>query len=369
MKLYILAGEDSGDLHAGNLMAALRAQQPELEFRGIGGDSMIAQGLEPVAHIKDVNFMGFFEVVQHLGTIRRLFRTVKADLLAWKPDAVLLVDYPGFNLRMATFIKEKLGIPIVYYISPQLWAWKKGRVKKIRRYVDKMMVILPFEEEFYAKENVGADFVGHPLLDVIPPLKERKPEPGLIALLPGSRKQEIKRMLPVMLEMPARFPELNFVVAGAPSQTEEFYKAIIGDKRATLVQNQTYDLLTRAETAIVTSGTATLETGLFGVPEVVVYKAHPISYAIGKRLMQVEHMSLVNLILDRRAVPELLQGLFNPDVLEKTVRDLRSDTTKAQLDKDFVELRETLGDAGAAERAAAIVLEVFKGPQAASVRL
>ncbi|MFK7969523.1 MAG: lipid-A-disaccharide synthase [Bacteroidia bacterium] len=355
MKLYILAGEDSGDLHASKLMEALRGLDKSWEFRGIGGDKMITQGLDHIAHIKDVNFMGFFEVVQHLGTIRRMFRKVKEDLLQWKPDAILLVDYPGFNLRMAPFIKEELGIPIIYYISPQLWAWKKGRVKTIRKYVDKMMVILPFEKDFYAEEHVEADFVGHPLLDVIPPLGERNPEPGLVALLPGSRKQEIQRMLPVMLSLPARFPDLNFIVAGAPSQSPEFYHSIIGDARVSLVQNDTYELLKRAETAVVTSGTATLEAGLFGVPEVVVYKAHPISYLIGKRLMQVAHMSLVNLILDRRAVPELLQSQFNPDTLAETLEDLRTAATQKKLGKDFVLLRKKLGDAGAAERAAHIV--------------
>jgi lipid-A-disaccharide synthase len=354
-KLYILAGEDSGDLHASKLMAALGAGW---EFRGVGGDKMIAEGLAPLAHIKDVNFMGFFEVIKHLGTIRKLFRDVKADMLKWQPDAILLVDYPGFNLRMAPFIKEKLDIPIIYYISPQLWAWKKGRVKTIRQYMDRMMVILPFEEEFYANEGVKADFVGHPLLDVIPPPSERKPEPGTIALLPGSRKQEIQRMLPVMLEMPKRFPDYNFVVAGAPSQTTDFYQKIIGGKKVELVQNQTYELLQRAEAAIVSSGTASLETGLFAVPEVVVYKVHPLSYLIGKRMMKVDHMSLVNLILDRRAVPELLQQEFSAERLEATLRDLLSAETQARLQSDYEELRQKLGDAGAAERAAAIVREV-----------
>ena len=355
-KLYILAGEDSGDLHASKLMAALGAGW---EFRGVGGDKMIAEGLEPLAHIKDVNFMGFFEVIKHLGTIRKLFRDVKSDLLSWKPDAVLLVDYPGFNLRMAPFIKEKLGIPIIYYISPQLWAWKKGRVKTIRQYVDRMMVILPFEEEFYANEDVKADFVGHPLLDVIPPPSERNIEKGTIALLPGSRKQEIQRMLPTMLEMPKRFQDYNFVVAGAPSQTPDFYQKIIGNARVELVQNKTYELLQRAEAAIVSSGTASLETGLFAVPEVVVYKVHPLSYLIGKRMMKVDHMSLVNLILDRRAVPELLQQEYSADRLGAELRKLLQPETQARLQSDYEELRQKLGDAGAAQRAAAVVKEVI----------
>lgn len=355
-KLYVLVGEDSGDLHASKVLAALE-KQGGWDCRGMGGDKMIAQGFRAIAHVRDINFMGFFEVVQNLGTIRELFKIVKKDMSDWKPDAVLLVDYPGFNLRMAKYIKETLGIPVLYYISPQLWAWKKGRIKSIRAYVDRMMVILPFEVPFYKGEDVEADFVGHPLLDVIDTQKSREPVSGRVALLPGSRKQEITRMLPVMLEAAKQFPEKEFVVAGAPSQTPSFYEKLMAGSEATLWENQTYELLDTAEIAVVTSGTATLETALHGVPEVVVYKAHPISYIIGKRLMQVDHMSLVNLVLDRRAVPELLQGIFTADDVANALRDLDKAETRQVMSADYEELYRALGDAGAAERVAKIISE------------
>ena len=360
MKFYFIAGEDSGDLHTANLIKALKDLTPEVQARGVGGDHMVSEGLELVAHIRDINFMGFWEVITHLGIIRQLFKTVKADLQNWKPDAVVLVDYPGFNLRLLPFIKE-LGIPVFYYISPQLWAWKKGRVKKIKKWVDRMFVILPFEQEFYAKEGLSVDFVGHPLMDAVGigegrSMKELPQENLTIALLPGSRKQEIRTMLPVMLQMIKRFPA-HYVIAGAPSQTEAFYHEIIGDSSVELVMNQTYEVLKKADAALVTSGTATLETALFGVPEVVCYKGSWLSYQIGKRLVNVKFISLVNLILDRPAVVELIQDDFHPDRLASELKQLLEVEKRKALSADYADLRERLGGAGASRRVAEGIID------------
>lgn len=365
MKIYIIAGEDSGDLHSSNLIKAMQAQQPELQFRGVGGDMMKSQGMELVAHIEDINFMGFMEVIKNLKTIRRLFKTVEADITAWKPDAVILVDYPGFNLRLAPFIKG-LNLPLFYYISPQVWAWKKGRVKKIKALVDRMMVILPFEKDFYAKEGLEVDFVGHPLLDVVKRGERREArqetreirnsKPEMIALLPGSRKQEIKRMLPVMMEAAKAFPEKRFIIGGAPSRKQRFYDDILGDSGIELWMNRTYELLEEADYAWVTSGTATLETALFRVPEVVCYKGNWLSFQIGKRLVNVEFISLVNLILEREAVTELLQTAFSPKKLIAEQRDLMQPGRQAALLVDYEELYERLGESGASKRAAGLVL-------------
>ena len=357
MKIYVIAGEDSGDLHTGNLIREMKKRNSQLEFRGVGGGKMEATGTHLVAHIRDINFMGFWEVIKNLGTIRKLFKTVKTDIQQWQPDAVILVDYPGFNLRMARFIHE-LGIRVFYYISPQVWAWKKGRVKKINAYVDRMFVILPFEKDFYAKEGIKVDFVGHPLLDVIASPQEKPTvQRPLIALLPGSRKQEIQRMLPVMLEMVPRFPDYEFVVAGAPSQDASFYHPMLKDLPVRLEMNQTYPILQQAQYALVTSGTATLETALFQVPEVVCYKGGALSYQIGKRLVRVDFISLVNLILGREVVKELIQHEFTPQQLEAALRHLMQPTTQKILKQDYQELHEKLGSTGASKRTARLILE------------
>lgn len=356
MKLYVIAGEDSGDLHASNLIAALRQHRPELMTRGVGGQKMADQATELVAHVKDINFMGFVEVVQNLGTIRRLFRTVKEDLQQWQPDAVVLVDYPGFNLRMAKFI-HGLGIPVYYYISPQVWAWKKGRVKKIRAFVDRMLVILPFEQAFYEAEGVEVSFVGHPLLDVIGEQAFSQTETPTIALLPGSRKQEISRLLPLMLEVVDQFPDFRFVIAGAPSQEVAFYQQFIDQHPVTLRMNETYQVLTEADYAIVASGTATLETALFRVPEVVVYRGSRLSYAIGKRLVQVDYISLVNLIMGKAVVKELLQDEATPENIANALREMMEPTKQVQLQADYQALRHKLGEVGASERAAQEILQ------------
>lgn len=357
MTLYLICGEDSGDLHGANLVRALRRERPDLRVRGVGGDRLIAEGMETVAHVRDINFMGFAEVVQHLGTIRALFRTVKADIKAAQPDLVLLIDYPGFNLRLAPFIKA-LGLPLVYYISPQVWAWKKNRVKKIRRYVDQMLVILPFEADFYAQEGVEATFVGHPLLDAIGEVQREKPGRPTIALLPGSRKQEIQRLLPIMAQLPALLPDFHFVLAGAPSQTEAFYRNILPpDSPIELHLHRTYDLLRSADYAVVASGTATLETALFQVPEVVVYRGATLSYWLARRLIEVPFISLVNLIMRRKLVPELIQHQCTPEQIAAELRQMMQPTQRQAMLAGYLELRQKLGEAGASKAAARAIAE------------
>lgn len=355
MNLYLITGEDSGDLHGANLVAALRRAVPHLRVRGVGGDRLVAQGMETVAHVRDINFMGFWEVVSHLGTIRQLFRTVRADLQAWQPDAVVLIDYPGFNLRLAPFVKQ-LGLPLYYYISPQIWAWKKGRIKTIRRYVDRMLVILPFERDFYRAEGVDVSFVGHPLLDAIAETGHDAAAPPTIALLPGSRKQEISRLLPTMLALEPHFPDHRFVVAGAPSQSADFYQRFMRQSRAELVMNQTYRVLREADYAVVASGTATLETALHAVPEIVVYRGTWLSFQIARRLIKVPYISLVNLILHKPAVPELIQDEFTPARTVQVLRDLMRPERHAAMQADYAALQAMLGEHGASQRAAEVIL-------------
>ncbi|MCB9235240.1 MAG: lipid-A-disaccharide synthase [Bacteroidia bacterium] len=366
MKLYFIAGEASGDLHGKNLLRALKNQAKSLETRGVGGDGMQAEGMSLIRHIRETNFMGWISVLQNLGKIRRLFRDVKADILAFKPDAVVLIDYPGFNLRMAEFLKKN-GIKVIYYISPQVWAWKKGRVKKIKAFVDRMLVILPFEKEFYAREGVEVDFVGHPLLDEIAQrefddVQFRRElsldERPVVALLPGSREMEIKLKLPVMVEAAKAFPNLNFVVGAAPTVSGEFYGEILGNSPLKMVRNRTYDLLHLADFAFVTSGTATLETALFGVPEVVCYAGNWLSVQLARRLIQVRFISLVNLIMDRLVVKELIQKDLTPQNLIAELTSMQEDADYlAKMKTDFSELRHKLGESGASKRAAEKILE------------
>ena len=326
MKYYIIAGEASGDLHASNLMKSLKKEETHTDFRFWGGDLMEKVGGTLVKHYRELAFMGFAEVFMNLRTILKNIKFCKQDILQFAPDAVILVDYPGFNLRIAEFAK-KHHITVHYYISPQIWAWKENRIKKIKRDIDHMYVILPFEKDFYEnKHNFPVHFVGHPLLDAIADRKPLDPvkfakenklsDKPIIALLPGSRKQEISKMLSVMLKMVPKFPDHQFVIAGAPSQELSFYENIIADEDVAIVENKTYDLLSVSNAALVTSGTATLETALLKIPEVVCYKGNKISYQIGKRLVNVKFISLVNLILDKEVVTELIQDEFNKKNLE-----------------------------------------------------
>lgn len=367
VKIFLIAGEPSGDLHGKNLVRALRQAHPgDIDLRGVGGDGLEAEGMHLVRHIRETNFMGFVQVLQNLGKIRQLFRDVKADVLAFQPDVVILIDYPGFNLRLAKFL-HRHGIKVFYYISPQVWAWKRSRVRKVKQFVDRMYVILPFEKPFYAEDGLEVDFVGHPLLDEIKPdayrgaeLRDRLLGEGqqLVALLPGSRKQEISRMLPAMLEVLPQFPQCRFVVGGAPTQDLAFYRRIIGDREVPVVIGQTYDLLDAADAALVTSGTATLETALFRVPEAVCYAGGALSVFLARRLIKVKYIALVNLVLDRLAVREFIQKDLNPDLLGAELRRLLEDPERrATLARDYAELRQRLGDEGASKRAADLMLK------------
>jgi lipid-A-disaccharide synthase len=364
MKYYLIAGEASGDLHGSNLMKAIKQKDKNSEFRFWGGDLMSkTAGKNPVKHYKDLAFMGFWEVVKNLKTILGNIKFCKNDIQNFKPDILILIDYPGFNLRMAKFAKN-LGIKVIYYISPQLWAWKESRVEIIKKQVDEMLVILPFEEDFYKKHQVKAHFVGHPLLDAISDLKtidiqEFKTENHLnekeiIALLPGSRKQEIEKMLEIMLSLIPFFTDYQFVIAGAPSLPKTFYEKYVNEN-VHFVSNKTYDLLRCSKAALVASGTATLETALLNIPEVVCYKGSRISYEIGKRLIKnIKYISLVNLIMDQEVVKELIQNELTTENLTTQLKLILNEN-RPKILQDYENLRQKLGEKGASEKAAEII--------------
>lgn len=366
MKYYIIAGEASGDLHGSNLMKEIKKKDPNAAFRFWGGDLMKEQGGTLVKHYRDLSFMGFLEVILNLRTILGNIQFCKKDIAAYKPDAVILIDYPGFNLRIAEFVKS-MGIKVYYYISPQIWAWKTGRVHSIKKFVDRMFVILPFEKEFYSKYEYEVDFVGHPLLDALKDLpelnleefksKNQLDERKIIALLPGSRKQEIAVKLPLMLSVANDFPDYQFVIAAAPSQEEEFYKKIAGDD-LNILYGQTYDLIRSAEAALVTSGTATLETAFLNTPEVVCYKGSRISYEIGKRVVKnIEYISLVNLIMNREVVKELIQNELNSKNIKEELTKILSGPKRSKILDDYKELRQKLGGTGASVRTADLIVK------------
>lgn len=364
MKLYLIAGEASGDLHGSNLMRELRNLNPDIDFRCWGGDLMKQQGGVLVKHINQLAFMGFVEVVMNLRTVLKNLALCKRDILSYKPDAVILIDYPGFNLKIARFLHNQ-KIPVIYYISPQIWAWKQSRVKIIRKVVDKMMVILPFEKDFYEKHGVEVEFHGHPLLDALnqsnfnPVISDG--EKPVVALLPGSRRQEILQVLPRMMSVVPRFPDIRFVIAGVDSHGAEFYNGITGNPDIPVVMGRTYDLLKQAKAALVTSGTATLETALIGTPEVVCYRGGYISYQIALRLIKVKYISLVNLIMDRPVVKELIQNELNVESLSRELSLLLNDTPeRKRLLSDYNELRLKLGGDGASRRAAKSVIDFVK---------
>lgn len=366
MKYYIIAGEASGDLHASNLIKALRRKDPQAEIRAWGGDLMQEAGAEIIKHYRDLAFMGFAEVLMNLPVILQNIRFCKEDLLKFKPDVLVLVDYPGFNLRIAEFAKEH-KIKVVYYISPQVWAWKKGRIHTIKRVVDKMLVILPFEKDFYHEYGMEVDFVGHPLLDAISAIpgqdldfrkNHNLDSRPIIALLPGSRKQEIGKMLSLMLGITKYFIEYQFVIGGAPSIEADFYQKITQQSDVNVIYGQTQNLLRHSTAALVTSGTATLETALLGVPQVVCYRGNALSYAIAKRLVHLRFISLVNLIMDRMLVTELIQDELNSKNLIKELNLILKDQTRIEkLKTDYKELHDKLGGVGASEKAAQIIVD------------
>ncbi len=365
MKYYIIAGEASGDLHGSNLLKELRQLDTRAELRGWGGDLMEASGCTIVKHYRDLAFMGFAEVVKNLGTIFRNLDLCKKDITAFKPDVIILVDYPGFNLRIAKWAKQK-GYTIIFYISPQVWAWKESRVRAMKKNIDKMLVILPFEKEYFkSKWNWEVEYVGHPLVQVIESWKKdheaEENSNNVIALLPGSRKQEIEKKLPVMLETSKSFPQYRFVVAKAPSIDNTFYAGMMeAYPGVQTVENKTYELLNKSKAALVTSGTATLETALFGVPEVVCYKGSNISYQIAKRLIKIKFISLVNLIMDKMIVKELIQNELTAGNLSRELESLLHDEEKReQLQHDYRDLRNNLSGTGNASANAAKSIYTF----------
>ncbi|HWJ92302.1 MAG TPA: lipid-A-disaccharide synthase [Flavisolibacter sp.] len=348
MKYYLIAGEASGDLHGSNLVKELKKLDVSADVRAWGGDLMQAAGAEVVKHYRDLAFMGFTEVIRNLPTILDNLRFCKKDITSFAPDVLVLIDYPGFNLRIARWAKEQ-GFRIIYYISPQVWAWKEGRVRSIKKVVDKMLVILPFEKEFYEKWDYEVEYIGHPLVQVVNEFLQKNASPKpldrpVVALLPGSRRQEVAKKLPLMLEASKAFPDFDFVVAMAPSLDNHFYEAFLKDYSAVRsVRNRTYDLLASAQAALVTSGTATLETALFGVPEVVCYKGSAISYQIAKRLIKIKYISLVNLIMDKKVVTELIQqDLTTQNIVAELKAILYDEERKEQLRKDYAALRALL---------------------------
>jgi lipid-A-disaccharide synthase len=368
MKYYIIAGEASGDLHASNLMKALLEKDPKANFRFWGGDRMLEVGGTLVKHYKELSFMGFAEIFKNLPTIFGNLKFCKKDIASFDPDMVIFIDYSGFNLRIAKWAKKQ-GFYTNYYISPQVWASRAKRVHAIKRDIDAVFVILPFVKDFYKKYDFEVSFVGHPLIDAIAQ-KDKIDEQSyrnqhnlndkpIIALLPGSRKQEISAMLSVMLSLVNDFKSYQFVIAGAPSQEYDFYQTFVHNQNVKFINNQTYALLSIATAALVTSGTATLETALFKVPQVVCYKANSISYAIAKRIITLKFISLVNLIMDRKVVTELIQKEFTKENLTLELTKLLREDTRHEMLENYQVLEEKLGGAGASEKAAYLLLQKY----------
>ena len=362
MKYYIIAGEASGDLHGSNLIREIRKNDTTAVVRCWGGDKMKAQGGDLVKHYRELAFMGFTQVIMNLRTILHNIDTCKQDIETFNPDALILIDYPGFNLRIAEWAHAK-GIPVHYYISPQVWAWKKGRVHTIKKVVDRMYVILPFEKEWYVRYGMQVDFVGHPLLDAIEQEGKTRlvPLPGddgrpVVALLPGSRRQEIARVLPLMARVAKRFPQERFVLAAAPSVPDEAYTEHLDGSSITVVKGRTYDVLRHARAALVTSGTATLETALFGIPEVVCYSGSALNVWIAKRLVDIKFISLVNLIMEREVVRELIQDDLTVETMSAELERLLAEGPyRSAMLADLTALQQKLGGPGASAAVAASV--------------
>ena len=376
MKYYLIAGEASGDLHASNLMKAILQEDPKAEFRFFGGDLMAKAGGTCVKHYRDMAYMGFIPVLLHLRTIFRNLSCCKQDILTWKPDVLILIDYPGFNLKVAKFIKQHSSIPVYYYISPKIWAWKEYRIKNIRRDIDKLLSILPFEVDFFKKHHYPVNYVGNPCVDAVQTFRENYQESldefqlrnkldnrPIIALLAGSRKQEIKDNLSRMTEASKDFPQYQFVIAGAPGIDPEFYQQFIG-KDTKILFGQTYPLLTHATAALVTSGTATLETALFKVPQVVCYytAAGKLVSFLRRHILKVQYISLVNLISGNEAVTELVADGMTVTNLKAELKQILPDGNKrSKMLSDYEQLIQTLGTAGASQCAAEIIISSLSG--------
>lgn len=366
MKYYIIAGETSGDLHGANLIKALKVEDPQAEFKIVGGNQM-QEAAEQTAliHTSQMAFMGFVEVIKNLSTISKNLKAVKADILKYKPDTVILIDFPGFNMKIASFTKNQ-GIKVCYYISPKIWAWNQGRVHKIKKVVDHMFCILPFEVDFYKKFGMKVDYVGNPLLDAITAYKyndnfrqeNNLSDASIIALLPGSRKMEIDEILPEMVELTFSFPKHQLVIAAAPNFDRSYYEKFTGDLDIPIVFDQTYDLLKNADVAVVTSGTATLETGILRVPQVVVYKANPISVWLARKLIKVKFISLVNLINNYLSVIELIQeDCTTSDIKEEVGKIIMDSEHRASIMENYDVLAEKLGEPGASSRTAKLIVQ------------
>ena len=365
MRYFLIAGEASGDLQGADLMAGLRKKDPYAVFRYFGGDYMQEQGGALIKHYKELDFMGFKEVVANLNQVFNNLRDCKREILHFKPDVVILIDYPGFNLRIAKYAKKK-GFRVNYYISPKIWAWKESRIKKIKKYVDRMFVILPFEVDYYQKFNFPVTYEGHPHIDMIrrrvmsnkelTDFREANniSEQPVIALLPGSRKQELDKVLPVMMSVVDQYPDHQFLIAATSHISMDYYRELTPDhERVKIIPGKTYEILQIAKAALVTSGTATLETALFGVPQVVCYKTSPLSYQIGKLLIDISFISLVNLIMEKEVVKEFIQNDLNPNRLKNELDALLYDEDyKNQILKLYQELRNKLGQGDAPERIA-----------------
>ena len=356
---YFIVGEASGDLHAANLIKELSKLQADARFKGFGGEKMEAVGFEVTKHYKELAFMGFWEVLTNLFKILKNFKQAKEEIIQSKIDVLVLVDYPGFNLRMASFAK-KIGVKVVYYITPQVWAWKKSRVNVLKRNTNLLIPILPFEEDFFLSNGVESSFYGHPLLDALNDVNSISvdAEKPIIALLPGSRRQEIEKSLPLMMEVVDSFKNYQFVIAGAPSIPLEFYRKITGDLYIPVLSNKTHALLKESKVAIVTSGTATLEAAILKTPQIVCYKTSMISYFFGKLLVKVSYISLVNLICRKEVVKELIQDEFNKIRLEQELRQLLHSNKRKEIIKHYDSLVELLGKQGVSKRVAKAIVQM-----------
>ena len=368
MKYYIIAGEPSGDLQASYLVKELKAADPNAEFRCWGGDLMQKQGATIVKHYDELAFMGIEQVILNIRTIFKNFVFCKADIKAYNPDVLILVDYPGFNMKIAKWAKAN-NVKVFYYISPKIWAWNQKRVYKIKKWIDKMFVILPFEKEFYAKFDYEVDFVGHPLLDSINDKPKKNKEEfikennlsnkPIIAILPGSRKQEISKMLTIMIEVVDNFPEYQFVIAGAPSRSLDFYEKY-NTKKLPVIENKTYELLQSSYAALVASGTANLETALLKIPQVLCWKTGWFFFNIGKMVIQVKYISLVNLIMNREVFNELIQSNLTKETISEELTKIIQPEGRKKLLEDYEELHKKLGGPGASKRTAALIVNYLK---------